>query len=207
MILENKKYYGYYKKNLKQLIRPILFILGLFIIFLYAKYIGEFKHRNIYIFLMEIFLVTFLYDMFWKIFKNNKTNYIISDSSKKSIKMFKKLIALAYILLISVFVLSLIYKIENNIFTLIVIFTFAPAAIYFQLLIVIFFDEYYYSGEYKIFYKEIDRLKILKEVSSTDGLAVYFELKKGNEVIGYDKMMLDNFLLLKSKIEENNKKI
>jgi len=101
-------------------------------------------------------------------------------------------------------VLSLFFKIDLNV----VLLVFAPLLFvgmaYFTMLFM-FEEDYYYSGGFKIFYSEIDHIEVEDELSTIRGIVVVCRLMKGENIVGYDRMMVEDYVCLKNKIEENKK--
>lgn len=202
MIFENKKYYGYYKKNPKQVLKSISVVISIMFLFFYVIYVDKLENKNIYLTLIGLIAITFLYDMYWFSYKKNNNKYYMTSTSKKSLNKFLKLITFSYFIIGIMFFLSFFYDIEYNLFSIFFIITIGLAYIYYELMVVGFFDEYYISGQYKIFYDEIDNLVELKRVNTLSGNVIYFKLFKEDKTIGYDKMMENDYLLLKIKIKD-----
>jgi hypothetical protein len=66
-----------------------------------------------------------------------------------------------------------------------------------------FEEDYYYSGGFKVFYSEINHIEIEDEVHTSKGLVVVCKLMKDEKVVGYDRMVVQDFICLKNKIDEN----
>jgi hypothetical protein len=101
-------------------------------------------------------------------------------------------------------VLSLFYKIDLNVVLLVFTPLLFVGMAYFTMLFM-FEEDYYYSGGFKIFYSEIDHIEVEDELSTIRGIVVVCRLMKGENIVGYDRMMVEDYVCLKNKIEENKK--
>ena len=68
-----------------------------------------------------------------------------------------------------------------------------------------FDEDYYYSGGFKICYSEINHIEVEDEVYTSKALVVVCKLMKDEKVIGYDRMVAQDFICLKAKIDEKTK--
>ena len=66
-------------------------------------------------------------------------------------------------------------------------------------------EDYYYSGGFKICYSEINHIEVEDEVYTSKALVVVCKLMKDEKVIGYDRMVAQDFICLKAKIDEKTK--
>ena len=66
-------------------------------------------------------------------------------------------------------------------------------------------EDYYYSGGFKICYSEINHIEVEDEVYTSKALVVVCKLMKDEKVIGYDRMVAQDFICLRAKIDEKTK--
>jgi hypothetical protein len=66
----------------------------------------------------------------------------------------------------------------------------------------IFFDDYYISGKYRVSYKEIDRIDVIREYSNIFYKIYLIELFKDGRSVGFDKFYVQEFDFLKSKLSQ-----
>ena len=70
------------------------------------------------------------------------------------------------------------------------------------IMLFMFDEDYYYSGGFKICYSEINHIEVEDEVYTSKALVVVCKLMKDEKVIGYDRMVAQDFICLKAKIDE-----
>lgn len=75
------------------------------------------------------------------------------------------------------------------------------------IMIFMFDEDYYYSGGFKICYSEINHIEVEDEVYTSKALVVVCKLMEDEKVIGYDRMVAQDFICLKAKIDEKTKKV
>lgn len=63
-----------------------------------------------------------------------------------------------------------------------------------------FGEKVYASGEYIIEYSAIDQITELKSMNATEGSLVLMSLYKDQKEIGYDKMLVDEYILFRQKV-------
>lgn len=73
------------------------------------------------------------------------------------------------------------------------------------IMLFMFDEDYYYSGGFKICYSEINHIEVEDEVYTSKALVVVCKLMKDEKVIGYDRMVAQDFICLKAKIDEKTK--
>lgn len=200
-----KKYYGYYKKNKRDsLICGIVFFLLFVIVYMMHFIIPIHDNMGFYSAIIE-FITSwyFIFNVIDVIRIQKKA--IVNEYGKKCI-FFHRYLSLGIFLLSAIFtVLSLFYEIDYNITVLIYLALGFSSLAYFTMLFM-FEEDYYYSGGFKIFYSEINHIEIEDEVHTSKGIVVVCKLMKDEKVIGYDRMLIHDFICLKTKIDENKKK-
>lgn len=200
-----KKYYGYYKKDKRQPLRCVILFLLLFVIayrmhFIIAIHDNRGFCAAIIEFIMSWYYIFDVIDVI-----RLQKNAIVNEYGKKCIS-FHRYLSLGALLFSAFFtVLSLFYEIDYNIILLIFIALVFGSITYFEMLFM-FEEDYYYSGGFKVFYSEMNHIEIEDEVHTSKGLVVVCKLMKDEKVIGYDRMVVQDFICLKTKIDEAKKK-
>jgi hypothetical protein len=197
-----KKYYGYYKKDKQNPLRcMVLILLSFVIVYMMHFIIAIHDNRGFYAAIIE-FIMTWYYIFEVIDVIRLQKNAIVNEYGKKCI-FFHRYLSLGA-LLFSVFfaVLSLFYEIDYNIILLIYIALVFGGITHFTMLFM-FEEDYYYSGGFKVFYSEINHIEIEDEVHTSKGLVVVCKLMKDEKVVGYDRMVVQDFICLKNKIDEN----
>lgn len=200
-----KKYYGYYKKDKRNPLRcGILFFLSFVIVYMMHFIIAIHDNRGFYAAIIEFIMSWYYVFEVIDVIRLQK-NARVNEYGKKCI-FFHRYLSLGALLISAFFtVLSLFFEIDYNIILLIYIALVFCSITYFTMLFM-FEEDYYYSGGFKVFYSEINHIEIEDEVHTSKGLVVVCKLMKDEKVIGYDRMVIHDFICLKTKIDENKKK-
>ncbi len=117
-----------------------------------------------------------------------------------------------FILLISIHIASIIFNIVNSNYEI-------KAWIWFAVVLPILYSDSVYlsgltafgenlyaSGEYLIDYSAINRITEICNADTMSGNIITLTLWNDEKYIGYDKMFLEEFLYLKSKVQHRNNK-
>lgn len=197
-----KKYYGYYKRDKRNPFRAgILFLLTFVIIYLMHFVIVVHDNMGLYTSIIGfIFSWYFIFEVLDVI--RLQKNAIVNEYGKQCI-FFHRYLSLGAFLFSGVSIaINLFYKIDYNVILLIYVVLIFGSILYFTMLFM-FEEDYYYSGGFKILYSEINRIEIESEVHTTGGIVVVCKLMKGEKIIGYDRMVVQDFIYLQNKIGEN----
>ena len=199
-----KKYFGYYKKNKSDLFRAgALFLLLFIVIFILHFIIYIPSNKGFYAFVVA-FIVSWYYIFDVVMVFRIRKKAIVNKYGEECI-FFHRYLSLGALLFSACFiVLSLFCKVDLNAVLLIFVALIFVGMSYFTMLFM-FEENYYYSGGFKIHYSEIDRIEIEDEISTTRGIVVVCRLMKGEKTVGYDRMMVEDFVCLKNKIDEYKK--
>ena len=196
-----KKYYGYYKKDKRNLFRGgVLLSLSFVIIYMMHFIVPIPDNRGLYVAVFE-FIMSWYYIFEVIDVARLEKNAIVNEYGKKCIFHHRYLCLGA--LLFSAFsvVLTLFYKIDHNIIFIIYMALIFCSIAYF-LMLFMFEEDYYYSCGFKVFYSEINHIEIEGEVHTTGGIVVVCKLMKDEKIIGYDRMLVQDFICLKAKIDD-----
>lgn len=199
-----KKYYGYYKKNKRDLlICGILALLTLVIVYKMHFIIAIHENRGFYASLME-FIGSWYYIFEVIDIIRLQDNAIANEYGQKCI-FYHRYLSLAALLVSAFFIIfSLFYELDYNVALLIWSALTVGHMSYFIMLFM-FDEDYYYSGGFKICYSEINHIEVEDEVYTSKALVVVCKLMKDEKVIGYDRMVAQDFICLKAKIDEKTK--
>ena len=183
-----KKYYGYYKKNKRDLlICGILALLTLVIVYKMHFIIAIHENRGFYASLME-FIGSWYYIFEVIDIIRLQDNAIVNEYGQKCI-FYHRYLSLAALLVSAFFIIfSLFYELDYNVALLIWGALTVGHMSYFIMLFM--FDEDY---------------EVEDEVYTSKALVVVCKLMKDEKVIGYDRMVAQDFICLKAKIDEKTK--
>ena len=199
-----KKYFGYYKKNKGDLFRAgALFLLMLTVIYILHFIISIPSNRGLYASIVA-FMASWYYIFDVVVVFRIQKRAIVNQCGRECI-FWHRYLSLGVLLFSACsIVLSLFYKIDLNVVLLVFVPLLFVGMAYFTMLFM-FEEDYYYSGGFKIFYSEIDHIEVEDELSTIRGIVVVCRLMKGENIVGYDRMMVEDYVCLKNKIEENKK--
>ncbi len=101
-------------------------------------------------------------------------------------------------------IFSLFYELDYNV-ALLIWGALTVGHMSYFIMLFMFDENYYYSGGFKICYSEINHIEVEDEVYTSKALVVVCKLMKDEKVIGYDRMVAQDFICLKAKIDEKTK--
>ncbi len=196
-----KKYYGYYKKDKRNLFRcGILFLISFVTVYMMHFIIAIHDNRGFYAAIIEFIMSWYYVFEVVEVIRLEKTA-IVNEYGKKCIS-FHRCLSLGALGVSALFVvLSLLFEIDYNITLLIYVALVFGSIAYFTMLFM-FEEDYYYSGGFIIFYSEISHIEIIDKLHTSKGIVVVCKLMKDEKVIGYDRMVLKDFICLNAKINE-----
>ena len=199
-----KKYYGYYKKNKRDLlICGILALLTLVIVYKMHFIIAIHENRGFYASLME-FIGSWYYIFEVIDIIRLQDNAIVNEYGQKCI-FYHRYLSLAALLVSAFFIIfSLFYELDYNV-ALLIWGALTVGHMSYFIMLFMFDEDYYYSGGFKICYSEINHIEVEDEVYTSKALVVVCKLMKDEKVIGYDRMVAQDFICLKAKIDEKTK--
>ena len=131
-------------------------------------------------------------------------NAIVNEYGQKCI-FYHRYLSLAALLVSAFFIVfSLFYELDYNV-ALLIWGALTVGHISYFMMLFMFDEDYYYSGGFKICYSEINHIEVEDEVYTSKALVVVCKLMKDEKVIGYDRMVAQDFICLKAKIDEKTK--
>lgn len=199
-----KKYFGYYKKNKGDFFRAgALFLLLFTAIYILHFIISIPNNRGLYASIVAFIMSWYYIFDVVMVFRIQK-KAIVNKYGRECIFFHRYLSIGALLFSACSIILSLFYKIDlNSVLLVFAALVFIDMA-YFTMLFM-FEENYYYSGGFKISYSEIDHIEVEDELSTTRGIVVVCRLMKGENIVGYDRMVVEDFVCLNNKIKENRK--
>ena len=201
----HKKYYGYYKRNKKDIIYVILtLIIGAIICLMLNQFIDMQSNKGIYAGI--ICLVSSIYYLFLdRQLQNEKKKCIrCSLHSEKCVQRFRLCVFCASIFSVLCLVLGIIENLNS------ILYLYAMMIIYMFLmvmglmnysLIILFADERYYSSGFKVYYNEIDKIIEEEQVRTSNGILYICRLEKNEKTVGYEKMLEEDYKIFKNIIQ------
>ena len=154
-----KKYYGYYKKNKRDLlICGILALLTLVIVYKMHFIIAIHENRGFYASLME-FIGSWYYIFEVIDIIRLQDNAIVNEYGQKCI-FYHRYLSLAALLVSAFFIIfSLFYELDYNV-ALLIWGTLTVGHMSYFIMLFMFDEDYYYSGGFKICYSEINHIEV-----------------------------------------------
>lgn len=201
-VFNKKKYYGYYKKNVKEMFYVILTLLiGIVVFFLLKSFLDIRNSKDI--FFSVFYLIASVY--YWFVDKRiqNESKGIIhcGEHSARCIKAFHKYILVTMGFSVCSLMLSFMTNVDDFLYLLLLIFIMLIGFGMMQYSLIIFFkEEYYYSSGFKIYYTEIDNIIREEEIPTADGILCFCRLEKDKKIIGYEKILISDYIFLENKI-------
>ncbi len=202
-IFKNKTYYGYYKKNKKDIIELVLVFIIAIILFCLLQLFWDVKpNKDIYVSMIVLVSSIYYFLLNKRMEKERAKDTFCNVHSAKCVKMFRFYVLSLLVFSIVIMILSIVMNLNSYLYLILLIYIFLIGMGLMNFSLVIFFGEdFYYSSGFKVYYREIDKIVQEGQVNTLDGILVLCRLEKNEKVIGYEKLMLTDYAYLNNKIE------
>lgn len=203
-LIKNKTYFNHKDRDLPLVI--LLLILGMGFTAIYYSYFKNSLNKTFMCFI--IYLISFVYYR-WKQkdiehFMNKGIKYQ-SEHSAKCFSCYKKMMK-AHLLFLIIQLLFVIIDSSGeyiNAWLLVYILLIGYTLMNYNC-VIFFCEDGYFTGSYYIPYTEISDITCIKEKVTQNGLLYICRLEKNGEIIGYDRFVSYDYIVLKDKIMNKN---
>ncbi len=193
-----KQYYGYYKRDKRNLIKFGIVFAVLLITMYFMHFIVPLDNKGFYASVIA-FIASwyFIMDVVEVIRIGIRAQ--VNDYGKRCILFHRYSSCAAFLFSAISLIISLLRNIDLNCILIIYLMLVFPGLLHFIMLFM-FTEDYYYTDGFRIYYSEIDQIEVEDEVPTVGEAVCVCRLMKAGQVVGYDRMVVQDYITLKNRI-------